>query len=840
MATIQEFEQDSGIIHERDKPLPSVEDEDDEPPSPPRKDTPDSTIRSPNGAESYFNPLGLSRTNSIYTLSRASFSNQLAQLTSLILPDASSLSSSVASIPTATAAAKALSNAAVQIQRWIQKAAEVLAGLDAEDDVEWAAAGGREGLGEVDSAIGKFEGLVQVYVVAIEDLQKREDISKVAQQELKIVVDTMEIVLVAWENVRKLLKAVKLQVELAMEWEELWNVVLGDIGLEMESLGQLVYEMEENRHKAMARESAALDATMSLDIQELETIVEESPLGHTPVNKASHRFSLPAGFAASSPLESPVTPAPQDDSSLLALFARMQPLRASLDFLPMRLSSFQSRADEVLPTACEELETRRRSLERKWKKLEHDAEALRRELSEDRWIIAFRTAGRQVQKMCESVERSFSKLQEAVDVGAQHNNPPMLAKRIEAYEAKKNHYGPAIPRILSIIEKGVSDRRTINGEILRLHADTKALWTGLEADIRDMDLSLEELHVHKSQQLRDSMSSIVSNDISAAGSTVDTPGSSPASSVVMSPAVGKKSYVSTPEHSATGRRSSSVMAGSSPQLSVTRRNVSVQRSSSLSRPATSSNSTPRGISPNATPKPLYATPPPTTRPKRPTPLASESSKPRWNASPRVEYNNMTPSYKITSFKAPPHTKSTPLYRSARASSSNTALPSPLGRQFSASPAPPSSSSRTSLPKLAVGGAMSFGARNRRNTSPSPARSAKSVTGTNERNGEVDASHSRLKSRYSLQYPPVSNAPRHSVPVKESSVSSAASTAREEDDALGEDSPTIRPKLARPATAMAGSSRRSSMLPVPKARAASGRESSAGMYSSPIGELKHRK
>ena len=839
MATIQEFEQDSNIVHDRDKPLPSVEDEDDQPPSPPRKDTPDST-RSLNGVESYFNPLGLSRTNSIYTLSRASFSNQLAQLTSLNLPDASSLSSSVASIPTATAAAKTLSNAAVQIQRWIQKAAEVLAGLDAEDDVEWAAAGGREGLGEVESAIGKFEGLVKVYVVAIEDLQKREDISKVAQQELKMVVDSMEIVLVAWENVRKLLRGVKLQVELAMEWEELWNVVLGDIGLEMESLGQLVYEMEENRHKAMARESAALDATMSLDIQELETIVEESPLGPTPVNKASHRFSLPSGFSASSPLESPMAPAPQDDSSLLALFARMQPLRASLDFLPMRLSGFQSRAEEVLPTACEELESRRQALERKWKKLERDAEALRRELSEDRWILAFRTAGRQVQKMCESVERSLSKLQEAIDIGAQHNNPPMLAKRIEAYEAKKNHYGPAIPRILSIIEKGVSDRRTINGEILRLHADTKALWTGLEADIRDMDLSLEELNVHKSQQLRDSMSSIVSNDISAAGSTVDTPGSSPASSVVMSPVVGKKPYINTPEHIATGRRSNATMSASSPHNSVAKRNTSIQRSSSLSRGIGSTNGTPRGISPKATPKPLYATPPPTTRPKRPTPLPAENSRPRWYASPRVEYNDITPSFKTPSLRAPlPHTKSTPPYRSARASSSSTALPSPLGRQFSASPGP-SSSSKMSLPKLAVGGTASLGVRNRRNTSPSPARSAKSATGTNERNGEADASRSRLKSRCSMQPPPPSTMARHNVAAVESSVSSTASTTREEDDALGEESPTIRPKLGRPATAMAGSSRRSSMLPVPKARAASGRESSAGMYSSPVGELKHWK
>ena len=142
--------------------------------------------------ESYFNPRGLTRTNSVYTLSRASFSAQLAQLTALNLPDASTLSSVVSAIPTAPAATKALGNAASQIQSWIQKAAEVLAGLEADDDVEWAAAGGRDGLGEVDTAVGRFEKLIHVYVVAIEELQQRPDIKDVPKEELKGVLDMLE------------------------------------------------------------------------------------------------------------------------------------------------------------------------------------------------------------------------------------------------------------------------------------------------------------------------------------------------------------------------------------------------------------------------------------------------------------------------------------------------------------------------------------------------------------------------------------------------------------------------------------------------------------------------
>ena len=198
-----------------------------------------------------------------------------------------------------------------------------------------------------------------------------------------------------------------------MEWEELWNTVLGDIGNEMDVLARLVFEMEEKRHKSLLAETGG---DGGLDINELETIVEETPPSKTRL-QATNRFSVPASFPLSPNSPNPSAMA-QDDSSLLALFARMQPLRASLDFLPMRLSTFHARAEQIFPTACDELETRRAGLESSWKALEKDAESLRRELGEDRWVLVFRGAGRQAQKMYESVDRSVVKLREAVDAGA--------------------------------------------------------------------------------------------------------------------------------------------------------------------------------------------------------------------------------------------------------------------------------------------------------------------------------------------------------------------------------------------------------------------------------------
>ena len=795
---------DSPEYPHEEKPLPVSSPEDDEPPTPPPKDFMDQNLTSPLDLESYFSSFKTSRANSVYSLSRMSFSSQLSQLTSLNLPNASSLSTSISKNANPPPGAMTLSGAAEQIRRWLQKASEVLGGLDAEDDVEWAAAGGCEGLGEVDTAIGRFESLIGIYVSAVEDLQQREDIGRVPTKELKILVDQMEKFLKEWEKVRTLLKGVKEQVELAMEWEELWNVVLGDIGLEMETLSRLGFEREERRHKVMFTDPS-LDVGSGFDMQELETIVEEAPVGgRTPKN---HRFSLPPAFAASSPIASGAIANSQEDSSLLALFARMQPLRASLDFLPMRLSNFNARADTVLPTACQELEARREGLERKWKKLESDAEGLRRELGEDRWVLVFRNAGRQAQKLCESIERSIIKLQESIDGGAQHCNPPALAKKVENYEAKKTHYGPAIERVISIIEKGVKDRLTVNGEILRLQLDTRARWTNIESEMKDMDLALDDLNTNKNQRLRDSISSIVSMDRSAMGSSVDTPRSSPASSVVMGRTNSHEGDVPIPSVEGASRRSS-VFSSTTTRPLGARRYFSLPPGSAgatqlpLKTPTSKSMKSDswqasRSASPSPYSSHTSSTPTPGSRP-RPSTHQSES-RPRWNSSPKVNHFDFSPSYKPPSSSPPvPHRKSSMTFRSPRSvssySASNVALPSPLGRSATVSSPPlPTPLPR---PRDSSEAQSSPAADENRQLFSSPA-------------GLAQANTNPPRSRQKPPRPPMNGTPPSSPGVQGTFVGSSPIQAAESSIPSSQ-----QQKHRRPATALANG-RRISMLPIPK-------------------------
>jgi hypothetical protein len=660
----------------------------DVPPAPPAKDTPPTiaTAEFTPNLVSYFTP-GHQRPGSIYTLSRASFANQLAQLTSLQLPDAESLSSKVSAIPTAQAASKALINAAEQIRSWISKASEVISGLDSEDDVEWAAAGGREGLAEVENAIIRFEELINVYVSAIEELQSRDDIASVSTDDLQRAVTQMESIINAWAKIRSILNSVKEQVEIAMEWEELWDSVLGEIQNEMDELSRLVFEMEERRHKSLM----AVANGEGVDIGDLETIVEETPPQATRL-QAQNRLSLTA-FPAS-----PSSPAPPaisaDDSSLLALFARMQPLRASLDFLPMRLSVFETRAEQSFPTACEELEMRRAGLDGRYKKLEKDADSLRKELGEDQWVLVFRGAGRQAQKMYESVDRSLAKLKEAVDAGMHLTNQPMMSKKIESYEAKKTHYGPAIERVLSIIDRGVKDRLTINGEILRLHAEMQSKWETLKDQMREMDVTLEELQSDKrGQQLRDSISSMLSNDRSTIGSGNETPGSSPPSSVIMS---GLGIDPSTPTPKVPKLRT-----GASSNLPQ----PSNRRHSSMPTPVSQMPKVPSRLSTFGARTASGATTPTASKIQRP--YSTLGQRPRWNGSTNPSTidtgHNFRPS---AANPTSPYAKRTPTtirsISSITPNSGSSLLPtirSPLNRSSSMSPMPDDTPSRSNTSRL---------------------------------------------------------------------------------------------------------------------------------------------
>lgn len=467
-----------------------------------------------------------SRPASIYTLSRASFASQLAQLTAVQLPNAAALSARIPSLPTAIAAASALSEAANQIKSWIRKATGVLKDLNAEDDVEWAAAAGRDGIEEMGQDTAQLDALIASYVGAVENLHTRPDVSSLTNETMTGCVAQLDSIVLTWQAVKDRLQNIKSQEELAVEWQELSNTVLADISRELDSLADLVFRMEEQRHISKNAMPGRATSGREMDVDELVYLVDRH--NDSPAEATRSRPNVPAMSATST------TGDTAEESNVVALFARMQPLKASLDFLPMRLSGFRIRAEKIFPTACLELDSTRDQLTEQLRKLESDAEALRIELGEDKWIAVFRNAGCQALNMFDSLERTQGKLRDLLRRGLEHTDLATLSRMTESFRQKKTHYVPAIEKVLNIIDRGVLGRLTVNGEILQLQTNMKRRWTGLMTSMASTDALIADgsRRSRPGNDLRDSVSSILSSELSNTSSNGDTTRSSPASSVI--------------------------------------------------------------------------------------------------------------------------------------------------------------------------------------------------------------------------------------------------------------------------------------------------------------------
>ena len=314
----------------------------------------------------------LGRSDSLVSLARAPFSVQLHRLTSLSLPSPDSLHTRILDAENPSESLSRLRNIATDVQKWINTASTVLSQLDADDDVEWAARG-KDSLAKVENAAKRFGEIVEMFLDAATVLSARSDDR--VKEEIKELISIMDHVTHGWSGVRELLRGLKEQVALSTEWMEI-REILDDISSELDACANMVFELEEMRHLTLtSNRSSSVSTTASspsapLELDRLSSILEE----HT--------------------VSSPSNP---HQTSLLRLSARIQPLRASLDFLKPRLSSFSSRAEKTFPTAMGEVVQRKNDLEKRWVKIESDWRGISRELQEDEWVEVFRSVGKQVQ-----------------------------------------------------------------------------------------------------------------------------------------------------------------------------------------------------------------------------------------------------------------------------------------------------------------------------------------------------------------------------------------------------------------------------------------------------------
>ncbi|KAF9477580.1 hypothetical protein BDN70DRAFT_97990 [Pholiota conissans] len=142
-----------------------------------------------------------------------------------------------------------------------------------------------------------------------------------------------------------------------------------------------------------------------------------------------------------------------------------------------------------------------------WESVQDESEVLREELKEDKWLTVFRTVTDQADGMMSSLEKAVNRCQEFIwqvhrrgmdDFQSNAALPPgrglnldVFTSLLDSYEAKKKHYMPATSKVLSIIDKGVRDRVTKNGETLRRHAESAQRWKNLRERISRTDSEME-------------------------------------------------------------------------------------------------------------------------------------------------------------------------------------------------------------------------------------------------------------------------------------------------------------------------------------------------------------
>ncbi|KAF9563117.1 hypothetical protein CPC08DRAFT_816795 [Agrocybe pediades] len=209
------------------------------------------------------------------------------------------------------------------------------------------------------------------------------------------------------------------------------------------------------------------------------------------------------------------------DQSLMALDERMETLSKGIKNVNETLEPLLRTA--ATPTVAENgsanenaaLIRKHANLMSDWAAVQEESEVLREELKEDKWLTVFRTVTDQADGMMSSLEKAVTRCQEfiwqvhrrgvedfqsnaALPSSRTEKSPPTVSYEtfttlLESYDAKKKHYMPATSKVLAIIDRGVRDRITKNGETLRRHAESAQRWKSLRERIARTDTELENV-----------------------------------------------------------------------------------------------------------------------------------------------------------------------------------------------------------------------------------------------------------------------------------------------------------------------------------------------------------
>ncbi|KAI6096971.1 hypothetical protein EDD16DRAFT_1847646 [Pisolithus croceorrhizus] len=202
------------------------------------------------------------------------------------------------------------------------------------------------------------------------------------------------------------------------------------------------------------------------------------------------------------------------DNALMSMTDRLEAIDRGLKTVNESIAPYQPAGGGQLGETSELTVVLRKhaALLREWDAVQQETEELQQELKEDKWITVFRTVTEQADGMMASLEKAVNKCQDFIRQvykrgGESASRLSCSSLRSEkspisletfntllgSFNAKKEHYVPATTKVLAIMDNGVRNRVTKNGEALRRHTEAAKRWRLLQERMDRVEREMENV-----------------------------------------------------------------------------------------------------------------------------------------------------------------------------------------------------------------------------------------------------------------------------------------------------------------------------------------------------------
>ncbi|GAA5920273.1 hypothetical protein JCM1841_003013 [Sporobolomyces salmonicolor] len=324
-----------------------------------------------------------------------------------------------------------------------------------------------------------------------------------------------------------------------------------ELSMSIQDVNTLIFEIQELRHTSSAISSSA----PPLQPSQPNDPSFSSAMAITSSSESSLSSEAPSS-STSAPASNGQGPVSEMDAALMKLEGKLEDVRKEFAEIQSQIRPLLCNAMPPSPdsSATSEPIFLRQKWEEtvvEWEETQKDADILGEELKEDKWLVVFKSVSQQAEEMMRSLEKVLTQSQQFVEdvhrrkgksiassgsgfpssrpppartpsglpvsssegsisslsapssyFGDAANIQPLLSSFVALHRslhAKVKYYSPACDRVLKILGKGISDRSTKNGEVLRRFGEMKSRWRTLlnriertEAEMKSVEEMLRE------------------------------------------------------------------------------------------------------------------------------------------------------------------------------------------------------------------------------------------------------------------------------------------------------------------------------------------------------------